>query len=69
MNNEYEDVDLKDCPPLEPQFHKLIRTILSDEPRVTKFKIDWSHCSSNADIKNADIQRNDKNTIGLTRKE
>ena len=35
------ETEMKENPPTEPQFNKLIRTILSDEPRVTKFKIIW----------------------------
>lgn len=41
VNNEYEDQELKDNPPSEPQFNKLVRTIAADQPRVTKFKINW----------------------------
>lgn len=41
VNNEYEEVELKENPPPEPQFNKMVRTILSDQPRVTKFKINW----------------------------
>jgi len=41
VNNEYEEVELKEYPPQEPQFNKMIRTILHDQPRVTKFKINW----------------------------
>ena len=40
-------MELKDNPPAEPQFNKLIRTILSDQPRVTKFKINWDIKSKN----------------------
>ena len=32
---------MKENPPPEPQFNKMVRTILSDQPRVTKFKINW----------------------------
>lgn len=41
VTNEYEDPELRENPPTEPQFHKLIRTIAANEPRVTKFKINW----------------------------
>lgn len=47
VNNEYEDQELKDEPPLEPQFNKLVRTIATDQPRVTKFKINWDSANSN----------------------
>ena len=32
---------MKDNPPSEPLFDKLVRTIATDQPRVTKFKINW----------------------------
>lgn len=41
VTNEYEDPELREIPPTEPQFPKLIRTIAANEPRVTKFKINW----------------------------
>ena len=41
VTNEYEDPEMRETPPTEPQFDKLIRTIASNEPRVTKFKINW----------------------------
>ena len=41
VNNEYDDPELKDNPPTEPNFNKLVRTIAADQPRVTKFKINW----------------------------
>ena len=41
VNNEYDDPELKDNPPTEPLFNKLARTIAADQPRVTKFKINW----------------------------
>ncbi len=41
VNNDYEESELKDNPPIEPVFTKLIRTIAFDQPRVTKFKINW----------------------------
>ena len=41
VTNEYEDPEMREMPPAAPQFDKLIRTIASNEPRVTKFKINW----------------------------
>jgi histone chaperone ASF1 len=48
VNNEYDDPELKDNPPSEPLFDKLVRTIASDQPRVTKFKINWDSASQAA---------------------
>lgn len=41
VTNEYEDPELRENPPSEPQFDKLVRAIAANEPRVTKFKINW----------------------------
>lgn len=41
VNNEYSDPEMKENPPLEPQFPKLQRNILATCPRVTRFKVDW----------------------------
>jgi len=48
VNNEYEDPELRDNPPIEPMFDKLVRTIATDQPRVTKFKINWDSENSAA---------------------
>ena len=46
VNNQYEDPEMRENPPAEPLFDKLIRTIASDQPRVTKFKINWDSASA-----------------------
>jgi len=48
VNNEYEDPEMRENPPSEPQFDKLVRQIASDQPRVTKFKINWDSSSAAA---------------------
>ena len=50
VTNEYEDPEMREIPPAEPQFDKLIRTIASNEPRVTKFKINWDPKTTTTDI-------------------
>eukprot|EP00771_Trimastix_marina_P002137 gnl/Trimastix_PCT/3250.p1 GENE.gnl/Trimastix_PCT/3250~~gnl/Trimastix_PCT/3250.p1 ORF type:complete len:223 (+),score=29.99 gnl/Trimastix_PCT/3250:41-670(+) len=40
LKNEFEDPELNENPPATIQPEQLIRTIL-DEPRVTRFSIDW----------------------------
>ena len=47
VNNEYDDQELKDNPPAEPKFDKLVRQIAADQPRVTKFKINWDSPNAN----------------------
>jgi len=41
VKNYYIDPELCENPPTEPQFEKLHREIVTDEPRVTKFIIKW----------------------------
>lgn len=41
VNNEYAEPELKETPPLDPDYGKLQRNILATCPRVTRFKIDW----------------------------
>ncbi|XP_022194447.1 histone chaperone asf1 [Nilaparvata lugens] len=41
INNEYTDPELRENPPAQPQFDKVMRNILGTEPRVTRFKINW----------------------------
>jgi histone chaperone ASF1 len=48
VTNEYEDIEMRENPPSEPQFTKLIRTIAANEPRVTKFKINWESSAAAA---------------------
>lgn len=43
---------MKDNPPAEPQFDKLMRQIAADQPRVTKFKINWDSANSNPEATN-----------------
>jgi len=47
VTNEYEDPEMRENPPSEPQFDKLVRTIAANEPRVTKFKINWDPVNPN----------------------
>uniref|UniRef100_A0A7S2NNL2 Anti-silencing factor n=1 Tax=Cyanoptyche gloeocystis TaxID=77922 RepID=A0A7S2NNL2_9EUKA len=42
VHNYYEDTELAENPPPTPDLDKIMRNILSDKPRVTKFPIDWS---------------------------
>ena len=49
MNNEYEDEAMREDPPANPQIDKLMRNILADKPRVTKFPIDWEGNQAAAD--------------------
>ncbi|KAI4321269.1 hypothetical protein MLD38_034668 [Melastoma candidum] len=41
VNNDYEDEQLREEPPAKVQIDKVLRNILSDKPRVTKFPINF----------------------------
>jgi hypothetical protein len=41
VNNEYADEALRDCPPPMVQIDKVVRSILADKPRVTRYNIDY----------------------------
>ncbi|RNA37461.1 histone chaperone asf1 [Brachionus plicatilis] len=63
VNNEYEDQELKDNPPSEPQFDKLMRQIAADQPRVTKFKINWDSANSNSEGNNECVAAQDSEMV------
>jgi histone chaperone ASF1 len=41
VNNAYEDPELELNPPADIKIEKLVRMILADKPRITKFPINW----------------------------
>jgi histone chaperone ASF1 len=43
VNTEYETEELKlqDPPPQPPLYEKLVRSVLADKPRVTRFNVKW----------------------------
>jgi len=41
VNVDYEDQETRDDPPETPDVGRLVRNILADKPRVTKFSISW----------------------------
>ncbi|KAE9420371.1 hypothetical protein Angca_009651 [Angiostrongylus cantonensis] len=41
VSNDYEDPELKENPPAKPLIEKLIRTVQTDDLRVTSFPIKW----------------------------
>ena len=68
VTNEYEDMELRENPPQEPQFDKLVRAIAANEPRVTKFKINWDSsaavaaaalAAANAEANSTEGKKND----------
>ena len=47
VNIDYEEESLRDDPPDVPDVDRLVRSILADKPRVTKFTIDWDDQEEN----------------------
>uniref|UniRef100_A0A8C1H709 Anti-silencing function 1Ba histone chaperone n=1 Tax=Cyprinus carpio carpio TaxID=630221 RepID=A0A8C1H709_CYPCA len=45
VNNEYMDTELRENPPLKPDYGQLQRNILASNPRVTRFHINWEGCA------------------------
>ncbi|XP_006751546.1 histone chaperone ASF1B [Leptonychotes weddellii] len=43
VNNEYPSPELRENPPLKPDFSQLQRNILASNPRVTRFHINWDN--------------------------
>lgn len=41
VSNEYVEEELKENPPTPPKFDLILRTILIDEPRLTRWPIIW----------------------------
>uniref|UniRef100_A0A8C9HL50 Histone chaperone asf1-like n=1 Tax=Piliocolobus tephrosceles TaxID=591936 RepID=A0A8C9HL50_9PRIM len=41
MNAFYKDIELREKPPLIPQYDKICRHIFVDNPRIVKFSIPW----------------------------
>jgi len=47
VNNDYESEELKETPPEQPDISKISRSIMAEEPRVTRFKINWGDQPTN----------------------
>eukprot|EP00240_Pyramimonas_obovata_P014268 CAMPEP_0118926974 /NCGR_PEP_ID=MMETSP1169-20130426/4560_1 /TAXON_ID=36882 /ORGANISM="Pyramimonas obovata, Strain CCMP722" /LENGTH=217 /DNA_ID=CAMNT_0006868643 /DNA_START=484 /DNA_END=1133 /DNA_ORIENTATION=- len=45
VNNEYDNEEMRENPPDAPVLDKLVRNILADKPRVTKFPIEFDAVS------------------------
>ncbi|CCK68607.1 nucleosome assembly factor ASF1 KNAG_0B01600 [Huiozyma naganishii CBS 8797] len=49
VNNEYDDEELRENPPAKVQVDHIVRNILAEKPRVTRFNIVWDN-ENEADI-------------------
>ncbi|XP_069462717.1 histone chaperone ASF1A isoform X1 [Ambystoma mexicanum] len=59
VNNEYTESELRENPPVKPDFTKLQRNILASNPRVTRFHINWEDNSDkleDTDSSNPNLQ-------------
>ena len=43
VSSEYDSEELNTNPPESPAYERLVRNILADKPRVTRYQIDWSN--------------------------
>ena len=41
VNNGYDDQALQEDPPPKPVYDRIMRNVLAEKPRVTRFNIDW----------------------------
>lgn len=41
QNNEYDNEELAAAPPKNPVYERLVRNMLAEKPRVTRFAIKW----------------------------
>lgn len=48
VNNEYTDEELVENPPEQVQIGRVTRSVLADEPRVTRFQIKWDEMEQEA---------------------
>ena len=39
----YQDYKLNQMPPEVPLYERIVRNILAEKPRVTRYQIDWSN--------------------------
>ncbi len=60
VNNEYDDLELKENPPEKPDLTRVIRNILSEKPRVTRVPIKWDNVDENPPPQ---IEEEDEDTI------
>ncbi|OVF07689.1 putative histone chaperone [Clavispora lusitaniae] len=49
VNNEYDSEELRENPPAKVQVEHVVRNILAEKPRVTRFNIVWDNEESNTD--------------------
>ncbi|KAJ9587190.1 hypothetical protein L9F63_019270 [Diploptera punctata] len=64
INNEYTEPELKENPPAQPQFDKVVRSILASEPRVSRFKINWDDTETNRQPEGSVMSAN--NEVGFS---
>ena len=49
VNLEYDAPELNESPPSPPVYERIVRNILADRPRVTRYQIDWGEPPTSAE--------------------
>ena len=62
VSTEYDTPELNEAPPETPQYDRIMRNILADKPRVTRYQIDWS--SSDQSIEQTSDQGMEQSSDG-----
>lgn len=66
VNIFYEDQEMNENPPEVVDFSKLRREILYTEPRVTRFKINWTESGEKYSISDTAVENNKNIAAGMT---
>jgi histone chaperone ASF1 len=54
VNNEYDTPEMNSEPPSKPVFERIVRNILIEKPRVTRFSIKWYVSCPRCSVRNGD---------------
>ena len=46
VNNFYDNPELQENPPTKPDLTKLVRHVLAENPRITRFQINWDEVNN-----------------------
>ncbi|KAK9465960.1 anti-silence-domain-containing protein [Lipomyces arxii] len=58
VNNEYDTEELRENPPNKVQIEHVMRNVLAEKPRVTKFSIEWDNDGNKQNVR--EPQENDQ---------
>ena len=66
INTEYDAPELMESPPEQILYERLVRNILVDKPRVTRYQIDWADNSAAAVAMAGEMTTETPATAGAT---